>query len=209
MLTLRKSKFTTENSRGMKQNQKIREIWKPGTMVYPVPAVIVSCGDYDHANLITVAWTGTICTDPAMLYISVRPERYSYDLIKERMEFTVNLTTADMARATDLCGVKSGRDTDKWVAAGLHKTKGVTVGCPYIEESPLAIECRVKEIMALGSHHMFLAEVLAVLPDGRLMDAETGRFMLSEAGLMNYAHGHYYSQGAELGHFGWSVKKKK
>ena len=105
MLTLRKSKFTTENRRGMKQNQKIREIWKPGTMVYPVPAVIVSCGDYDHANLITVAWIGTICTDPAMLYISVRPERYSYDLIKERMEFTVNLTTADMARATDLCGV--------------------------------------------------------------------------------------------------------
>lgn len=187
----------------------MREVWKPGTMVYPLPAVLVSCGDFDHTNLITVAWTGTVCTDPAMLYISVRPERYSYGLIKERMEFTVNLTTADMARATDLCGVKSGRDTDKWAAAGLHKVAGVTVGCPYVEESPLAIECRVKEIMELGSHHMFLAEVLAVLPDSRLMDSSTGRFMLSDAGLMNYSHGHYYAQGPELGHFGWSVKKKK
>lgn len=186
-----------------------REVWKPGTMVYPVPAVLVSCGDFDSANLITVAWTGTICTDPAMLYISVRPERYSYPLIKERMEFTVNLTTSAMAKATDLCGVKSGRDTDKWQLTGLTKQKGVTVGCPYVAESPLAIECRVKEIMALGSHNMIIAEVLAVLPREDLMDPATGRLRLEDANLMSYAHGHYYQQGAELGHFGWSVRKRK
>lgn len=177
-------------------------------MVYPLPAVLVTCGDFDSANIITVAWTGTICTNPPMLYISVRPERYSYDIIRSRMEFTVNLTTADMARATDLCGVTSGRDSDKWTAAGLTKARGVAVSTPYIAESPLAIECRVKEIMELGSHHMFIADVLDTLPDPELIDPQTGRFDLAAARLLNYTHGHYYAQGQPLGHFGWSVRKK-
>lgn len=185
-----------------------RPVWKPGTMVYPLPAVLVSCGDYDNANIITVAWTGTICTNPAMLYISVRPERHSYDLIRSRMEFTINLTTGTMARATDLCGVISGRDTDKWKAAGLTKAPGVAVGCPYIVESPLAVECRVKQIMELGSHHMFIADVLDTLPDPCLIDPATNRFDLSKAGLLNYTHGHYYVQGDELGRFGWTVRSK-
>lgn len=177
-------------------------------MIYPLPAVIVSCGDYDNANLITVAWTGTICTNPAMCYISVRPERYSYDLIKERMEFTINLTTESMARATDRCGVKSGRDTDKWADAALTKGRGHKVGCPYVNESPLSIECRVKDIVRLGSHDMFIAEVLDVLAEESLIDKDTGAFRLDRAGLMSYSHGAYFSQGQELGRFGWSVKKK-
>ena len=186
-----------------------KEVWKAGTMVYPLPAVLVSCGSGDRANLVTVAWTGTICTNPAMLYISLRPERHSYDLIRESMEFTVNLTTAAMARATDWCGVKSGRDFDKWAETGLTKTPGVKVGCPSVGESPLSIECRVKEILPLGSHHMFIADVLDVLADPELIDPETGRFMLERAALMSYSHGEYYTQGEPLGHFGWSVKKKK
>lgn len=177
-------------------------------MVYPLPALLVTCGDFDNANIITIAWAGTICTNPPMLYISVRPERYSYDLIRGRMEFTVNLTTAEMARATDLCGVTSGRDGDKWAAAGLTKAPGVAVGVPYIAESPLAIECRVKEIMELGSHHMFIADVLDTLPDPALIDPATGRFDLGAAALLNYTHGHYYAQGSPLGHFGWSIRKR-
>lgn len=177
-------------------------------MLNPLPAVIVSCGDFDNANLITVAWAGTICTNPAMLSISVRPERFSYGLIRDRMEFTVNLTTEALARATDLCGVRSGRDTDKWQLAGLTKGRGVNVGCPYIVESPLAIECRVKEILPLGSHHMFIADVLSVLPDPALIDPSTDRFDLSRARMLSYSHGHYYGQGDEIGHFGWSVRKK-
>ena len=178
-------------------------------MVYPLPAVLVSCGSGDRANLVTVAWTGTICTNPAMLYISLRPERYSYDLIRESMEFTVNLTTESMARATDWCGVKSGRDFDKWKETGLTPVKGVKVGCPSVGESPLSIECRVREILPLGSHHMFIAEVLGVLADPELIDDETGKFQLDKAGLMNYSHGGYYRQGEQIGHFGWSVRKKK
>ena len=187
----------------MKQN------WKPGTLLYPVPAMLVSCGEAGHSNLFTVAWVGTICTDPAMLYISVRPERYSYGLIKERMEFTVNLTTAAMARATDFCGVRSGRDLDKWNATGLHRYPGVAVSCPAVEESPLSIECKVTSVLSLGSHDMFIARVVNVLADEAYMDAATGRFRLDEAGLMNYSHGGYFAQGEKLGTFGFSVKKKK
>ena len=186
----------------------MRQEWKPGTMIYPLPAVIVSCGDFDNANLITVAWTGTICTNPAMCYISVRPERHSYEMIRERMEFTINLTTESMARATDRCGVKSGRDIDKWADAALTKGHGHKVSCPYICESPLSIECRVKEIMRLGSHDMFIAEVMSVLADDSLIDPETGAFRLDKAGLMAYSHGAYWSLGNEIGRFGWSVKKK-
>ncbi|MCI9607455.1 MAG: flavin reductase family protein [Muribaculaceae bacterium] len=185
-----------------------REVWKPGTMVYPLPAVLVSCGDRESSNLLTVAWTGTICTNPAMLYISVRPERHSYNIIKESMEFTVNLTTADMAKAVDWCGVRSGRDYDKWKETGLTPGPGNMVACPYVVESPLNIECRVREIVRLGSHDMFIADVLDVLAQKELIDPATGAFDLGAAGLLNYSHGHYYGQGAELGRFGFSVKKK-
>lgn len=181
--------------------------WKPGTMLYPLPAVLVSCACEGKDNLITVAWTGTICTDPAMLYISVRPERYSYNLIRQSGEFTVNLTTAAIARATDLCGVTSGRDCDKWEKANLHRVPGVAVSCPSVEEAPISLECKVVKVLELGSHHMFLAEVLNVRVDDKYLD-EQERFSLEKAGLLNYSHGHYYCQGRPLGHFGFSVRRK-
>lgn len=188
----------------------MKQSWKPGTMIYPLPAVLVSCGNApERYNLITVAWTGTVCTNPAMCYISIRPERYSYDIIKEEMQFTINLTTEDMARATDWCGVKSGRDFDKWKETGLTPVAGQQVTCPYIEESPLSIECKVKEIIPLGSHHMFLAEVVNVLADERYLNPESGAFDLGSARLLNYSHGFYYKQGDKIGRFGWTVQKKK
>lgn len=187
----------------------MKQEWKPGTMIYPLPAVLVSCGTMERSNMLTVAWTGTICTDPAMCYISVRPERHSYAMIKERMEFTINLTTEAMAHATDWAGVRSGRDHDKWAETGLTPEEGHKVECPHIAESPLSIECRVKEIVHLGSHDMFIAEVMCVLADESLIDPETGAFQLGKAGLINYTHGNYYTQGEHIGRFGWTVKKKK
>lgn len=179
-------------------------------MVYPAPAALVTCGSSpEDWNMLTVAWTGTICTNPAMLYISVRPERHSYPLILKNMEFTLNLTTESMARATDWAGVRSGRDYDKWEQTGLTPLRGEMVQSPTIEESPLAIECRVKEIMRLGSHDMMIAEVLCVRADDRYIDPATGAFSLKKAGLMAYAHGGYYALGDLLGTFGFSVKKKK
>ena len=183
--------------------------WKPGTMIYPLPAVIVTCGTMEQSNMLTIAWTGTLCTDPAMCYISVRPERYSYPMIKENMEFTINLTTKDMARATDWVGVRSGRDYDKWKETGLTKVAGVAVACPSIAESPISIECRVKKIVPLGSHDMFVAEVVNVLADENLLDPETGAFRPENAGLVNYSHGNYYEQGDHIGRFGFSVKKQQ
>lgn len=178
-------------------------------MIYPLPAVIVTCGsDIERSNMLTVAWTGTICTNPAMCYISVRPERFSYPLIKENMQFTINLTTETMARATDWVGVRSGRDFDKWKETGLTPKQGLAVCCPYIEESPLSIECRVKTIIPLGSHDMFIAEVVNVIADEKFIDPETQAFNLGEAGLVNYSHGNYYRQGEHIGRFGWTVKKK-
>ena len=182
--------------------------WKPGTMIYPLPAVLVSCGTMERSNILTVAWTGTLCTNPPMCYISVRPERHSYSLIKERMEFTINLTTSAMARATDWAGVRSGAEYDKWKETGLTPEPGIKVGCPSIAEAPLSIECRVKEVVHLGSHDMFVADVLNVLADESLMDPDTGAFDLASAGLLNYSHGQYFEQGAPIGRFGWSVKKK-
>ena len=170
---------------------------------------MVSCGDMENKNIITVAWTGTICTNPAMCYISIRPERHSYGIIKEEMEFTINITTEAMARATDWCGVRSGRDYDKWKETALTPMPGVKVSCPYIEEAPLSIECRVKEIVKLGSHDMFIAEVLNVLADEKYIDEETGAFDLSKALPISYSHGGYYTQGEKIGGFGWTVKKKK
>ena len=183
--------------------------WKPGTMVYPVPAALVTVGaNPTEWNMLTVAWTGTICTDPAMLYISVRPSRHSYPLLLKNMEFTLNLTTEDMARATDWAGVKSGRDVDKWSALNLTPEKGVMVECPSIKESPLSVECRVKQIMSLGTHDMFIADILDVLADEEYIDTETGRFRLNDAQLLAYSHGAYYTLGQYIGKFGFSVQKK-
>lgn len=186
----------------------MKQSWRPGTMIYPLPAVLVSCGSTEQTrNLITVAWTGTICSDPAMCYISVQRPRYSHHILMEEMEFTINLTTERMARATDWCGVRSGREYDKWRETGLTPVKGQMVGCYYIEESPVSIECRVKEVVHLGTHDMFIADVLNVIVDDRYIDAQTGALRLEDAGLIAYAHGHYYTLGRELGHFGFSVRK--
>lgn len=186
-----------------------KQTWKAGNMVYPLPAVMVSCGrEGERPNIITVAWTGTICTNPPMLYISVRPQRYSYDILCETGEFVVNLTTKKLAKATDYCGVRSGRDVDKFKETGLTAVPALHVKAPMIAESPVNIECRVTEKKELGSHHMFLAEVLAVHVDERYLD-EKGRFRLNESGLMAYSHGEYLGLGKEIGTFGYSVKKTK
>ena len=185
-----------------------KQSWRPGTMVYPLPAVIVTVGSCrEEWNPITVAWTGTICSDPAMCYISVRPERHSYPILIKNMEFTINLTTVDMAIATDWIGVRSGRDYDKWKETGLTPIPGEKVSSPTIEESPLSIECRVKSVTDLGTHHMFVAEVLNVRADSRWIDPVTGRFSLEDSGIMAYCHGHYYGLGEKIGNFGFSVKK--
>lgn len=188
----------------MKQN------WRPGTMIYPLPAIMVSCGSTPKEwNVFTASWVGTICSDPAMCYVSIRPERHSYDIIKRNMEFTLNLTTKDLARATDWCGVRSGRDYNKFEEMNITPSKGVKVSAPFIEESPISIECRVKEIIKLGTHDMFIADVLNVIADERFIDPETGAFDMKKAGLLVYAHGGYYTMGELIGTFGWTVKKKK
>lgn len=184
--------------------------WRPGTMIYPLPAALVTCGATpDEWNMLTIAWTGTICSDPAMCYISVRPQRFSYPIIKQRMEFTINLTTAEMAEATDWCGVKSGKEFNKWEKTGLTPIPGEKVASPTIEESPLSIECRVKTIVPMGTHEMFIAEVLNVRADERFIDPETGRFDLQKSGLLAYSHGFYYELGKMIGKFGFSVQKKR
>lgn len=179
-------------------------------MVNPVPAVLVTCGaSREEWNMLTIAWTGTVCTNPPMLYISVRPERYSHALIERTMEFTLNLTTTGMARATDWAGVRSGRDYDKWKETGLTPLPGVAVSSPTIEESPLSIECRVKSIIRLGSHDMFLAEVVNVRADSRFLDPHTGAYDFTKAGLIAYEHGFYRELGSVIGKFGFSVKKEE
>lgn len=184
--------------------------WRPGTQIYPLPAVIVTCGDSpENWNMLTVAWTGTICSDPAMCFISVRPERFSYPLIVRNMEFTINLTTVDMAHATDWVGVRSGRDYDKWKETGLTPIPGEKTSSPTIAESPLSIECKVKSITRLGTHDMFVAEVVNVRADDRFLDPETGRFSLEDARLIAYSHGIYHELGEATGKFGFSVKKDK
>lgn len=186
-----------------------KQIWKAGNMVYPLPAVMVSCKrGNERPNILTIAWTGTVCTNPAMLYISVRPERYSYDIIKESGEFVVNLTTEQLAKATDFCGVRSGKDVDKFRELNLTEEPSRDISAPGIAECPVNIECRVKDILPLGSHHMFLAEVLAVHVDEKYLD-ENGKFHLNDSGLMAYSHGEYRTLGELIGTFGFSVKKKK
>ncbi|HBM79258.1 MAG TPA: hypothetical protein DD426_00235 [Clostridiaceae bacterium] len=177
-------------------------------MLYPVPVVMVTCGsvpkDY---NIITVAWTGTVCSNPAMTYISIKPERYSYEIIKNSGEFVINLTTEKLVRSADYCGVKSGRNVDKFTETGLTPGKSKKVKCPVIEESPVNIECRVKKIIKLGSHDMFLASVVAVDADEKYIDKE-GKFKLDEAGIVCYSHGQYCGLKKPVGRFGFSVKKK-
>ena len=183
--------------------------WKPGTMIYPLPAVMVTCGSCEEEyNIITIAWTGTICTNPPMCYISVRPERHSADIIKRNMEFVINLTDSSTAFATDWCGVRSGRDYNKWEETGLTPKAGIEVKAPYIEESPLSIECKVREIISLGSHDMFIADVVNILADTQYINPETNAFEMEKADLIVYSHGHYHELGNEIGKFGWSVKKK-
>ncbi len=182
-------------------------IWKPGTMIYPLPAVLVSCGTADEGyNIITVSWTGTICTDPAMCYISVRPSRHSYEIIKRNGDFVINLTTRKLAWATDWCGVRSGADHDKFRETGLTPVAASAVKAPLIEESPLSIECVVKEIKELGSHHMFISEVVAVNADEKYIDSHSGVFRLDKALPICYSHGKYYDTGKFIGKFGYSVK---
>lgn len=186
-----------------------RQSWRAGNMLYPLPAVMVSCvRPGEKPNIITVAWAGTTCSSPAMVSISVRPDRYSYDIIRETGEFVINLTTERLAHAADYCGVRSGRDVDKFKEMNLTPRQSVHVAAPFIEESPVNIECRTKQILELGSHHMFVAEVLGVNVDECYLD-KNGKFNLNEAGLMVYSHGEYFGLGKKLGKFGYSVQRKK
>lgn len=184
-----------------------KQSWKPGNMLYPVPAVMVSCKRADERpNIITVAWAGTVCSDPAMLSVSIRKERYSHDIIKESGEFVVNLVTAELTRACDWCGVRSGKDFDKFEEMKLTEYTSEYMDAPAISESPVNIYCKVKQILELGSHDMFVAEVVGVTVDDKYMD-ENGRFELSKTGLITYSHGEYFLLGKKLGKFGYSVKK--
>ena len=185
-----------------------KQVWRPGNMLYPLPVVMVSAADKEgKPNIITIAWAGTICSSPAMVSISVRKERHSYQMIKETGEFVINLTTKELAYATDYCGVKSGRDVDKFKEMNLTPLPGVEVKAPLIGESPVSLECKVREIMPLGSHDMFIADVVAVHADEKYMD-EKGKFHLEWAEPIVYSHGSYVTTGETIGTFGYSVKKK-
>lgn len=186
-----------------------KESWRPGNMLYPVPAVMVSCQrPGEKPNIITIAWAGTVCSSPAMVSISVRKERYSYDILKETGEFVINLVTKDLVRAADFCGVRSGRDVDKFQEMHLTEQPSKTIQSPGIGESPVNIECKVTEVKPLGSHDLFLAEVTNVTIDDRYMN-ENGKFELNQSGLVAYSHGEYYGLGERVGTFGYSVRKKK
>ncbi len=186
-----------------------RKSFKPGNMLNPVPVVMVTCADKSgRANILTIAWTGTVCSDPPMLSISVRPERYSYPMIAETGEFVVNLVTEQMVRACDYCGVTSGRDVDKFIETRLTPLDMAEVAVPGIAESPVCLGCRVTERKSLGSHDLFLAEIVEVQTDEAYMDAN-GRFMMNETGLVMYSHGEYFAMGRKLGTFGYSIKKPK
>ena len=185
-----------------------KQSWKPGNMLYPLPAVLVSCqGKEGKPNLITIGWVGTICSDPAMVSISVRPERYSYHMLKETGEFVINLTTEELLKATDYCGVVSGKDVDKWEKMNLTPLPSEKISVPAVAESPINIECKVTEVKELGTHHMFIAEVVNVRADEKYMDNK-GTFHLEYSKPIAYSHGRYFSLGKELGRFGYSVRKK-
>ncbi len=183
-------------------------VWPGSSLLGPVPPVLVSCGAGEKANLITIAWAGTVCTQPPRVAISVRPSRHSYGLILESGAFVVNLPTTALAKAVDWCGVKSGKEVDKFAALGLHTAPAAKVSCPLLAESPVNLECKVFQRLSLGSHDLFLADVVAVDVDEALLDS-AGKLRLERAGLLAYAHGDYYALGRQLGKFGWSVRKKK
>ena len=208
---IEKKKTVVEKKKSsIKEDSKINKIsWKAGNMLYPLPAVMVSLTDKEgNSNIITLAWAGTICTNPPMLSVSIRPERYSYKIIKETGEFVVNLTTKELAYATDYCGVKSGKDVDKFEKMRLTKLASEKINAVAIAESPVNIECKVRQIMELGSHSLFIADVVNVRVDSRYID-EKGRFNLAKSELIAYSHGRYYELGKELGTFGYSIKKSK
>ena len=187
-----------------------KQNWKPGTLVYPLPAVMVSVGAVpEEYNIITVSWVGTICSEPAMCYISVRKSRHSHSILLKNNEFVINLTNEDLAYATDWCGVKSGKDINKFEAMKLTPQKAEVVKAPIIAESPLSIECRITQVLELGTHDMFIAEVLNIQADERFIDPATDRFKMEEAKLIAYSHGHYYKLGEEIGKFGWTVQKRQ
>lgn len=181
---------------------------KPGALLSPLPAVLVSCGSMEENNLITIAWTGIINTKPPMVYISINPSRYSHDIVAENGCFVINLVNEPLVKITDWCGVRSGRDHNKAEEMGLHLIESGLLHCPMVEESPCSLECRVTEIKPLGSHDMFLAEIVGVYADEKFID-ENGRLALDTAGLVNYSHGEYFAAGKKLGRFGYSVMKKK
>ncbi len=184
-----------------------KQMWKPGNMLYPIPAVMVSCGKKgEKPNIVTIAWTGTICSDPAMVSISVRPERLSHEIISETGEFVINLVNEPLTKACDWCGVRSGRDYDKFAEMGLHPYVSDCMETPAIEESPVNSYCRVTKVEKLGSHDMFMAEVVGVTVDESYMD-EKGKFQLENVGLTAYSHGEYYALGEKLGKFGYSIQK--
>lgn len=185
-----------------------KQHWKGSALLAPVPAALVTCGTPESPNVLTIGWTGIVCTRPPMTYISVRPERYSHDIIKGSGEFVINLTTSAMVKTTDFCGVKSGRDTDKFAVCGLHAVPAKAVSAPLIEECPVSLECRVTESKLLGSHTMFLAEIVGVDVDERYIDSK-GKLNLQQCGLAAYAHGEYFALGRKLGDFGFSVRRKK
>ena len=185
---------------------KIR--WKGSTLLGPVPPVMVSCGDMEHSNIITIAWTGILNTIPPKTYISVRPGRYSYNIIKESGEFVINLTPASLVKTADFCGIYTGKKVDKFARCGLHKQKASELKCPMIEESPLSLECRVSDVISLGSHDMFIADIVAVNVNEELLDKD-GKLCLDKARLAAFAHGEYFELGKKIGSFGFSVKKKK
>lgn len=187
----------------------MKQDWKPGNMIYPLPAAMISCGSSEEEyNIFTASWVGTICTNPPMCYVSIRPERHSYSIIKRNMEFVINLTTEELAHATDWCGVRSGKEYNKFKEMDLTPERSSVVSVPGIKESPLNIECKVKEILSLGSHDMFIADVVNVRAEELYIDQKTGKFHMEDTKLIAYSHGEYYKLGENIGHFGWSVKKK-
>ena len=210
-LTFCVSHGTIQKKNRKKENRTTmaKQHWKGSVLLAPVPPTLVSCGTMESHNVLTVAWTGVLATHPPMTYISVRPTRHSYGILMEQREFVINLTTKDMARATDWCGVRSGKDYNKFEEMHLTPGKSTVVNAPLIEESPLCIECRVKEIMSLGSHDMFIADVVNVRADDRNLNLETGKLELAEANPLVYVHGGYYELGEKIGKFGWSVEKKR
>ena len=185
-----------------------KQVWKPATLLSPLPAALVTCGTVEEPNVLTIAWTGIINSSPAMTYISVRPDRWSHHLIAESGEFVINVTTADLVRAADFCGVRSGKDTDKFEEMKLTALPASKVSAPILAQSPVSLECKVTEVKHLGSHDMFIAEIVAIQVEDKYID-EAGRLDLRKAGVMFYSHGEYFAQGKKIGQMGYSVKKKR